>query len=159
MIAGMERKIINLAKARATDYSHTINGLLTKRADLFNEAKELRERIAEIKNDIDAIDRALGTFGYSGDLDAAMPRQKRHVVFGKGELFRSCMDVLRGADTPLTSRQIAQQIMELNGQDARDRRFLNDLVKRVGKCLRQTEAARKGTDGAGNVVWSLQPPL
>ncbi|MEQ8481842.1 MAG: hypothetical protein RIC18_14385 [Hoeflea sp.] len=148
--------IKNLARSRATDFSHTINGLLTKRADLFNEAKELRERIAEIKNDIDAIDRALGTFGYTGDLDASMPRQKRHVVFGKGELFRSCMTVLRGAEAPLTSRQIAQEIVELNGQDARDRKYVNDLVKRVGKCLRQSDAARKGTDGAGNVIWSLQ---
>ncbi|MEQ8305026.1 MAG: hypothetical protein RIA09_00570 [Hoeflea sp.] len=150
--------IKNLARSRATDFSHTINGLLTKRADLFNEAKELRERIAEIKNDIDAIDRALGTFGYTGDLDAAMPRQKRHVVFGKGELFRSCMTVLRGAEGPLTSRQIAQEIVELNGQDARDRKYVNDLVKRVGKCLRQTDGARKGTDGVGNVVWSVQIP-
>jgi hypothetical protein len=147
--------IKNLARARATDFSHTINGLLTKRADLFNEAKQLRERIAEIKNDIDAIDRSLGTFGYTGDLDAAMPRQKRHVVFGKGELFRSCMTVLRRAKEPLTSRQIAQEIVEMNGQDARDRKYVNDLVKRVGKCLRQTDAARKGVDERGNVVWSV----
>lgn len=79
--------IKNLARSRATDFSHTINGLLTKRADLFNDAKELRERIAEIKNDIDAIDRALGTFGYAGDLDAAMPRQKRHVGSARANCF------------------------------------------------------------------------
>ena len=78
-----------MARSRATDFSHTINGLLTKRGGLFNEAKQLRKRITEIKNDINAIDRALGTFGYTGDLDAAMPRQKRHVVCGKGELFSS----------------------------------------------------------------------
>lgn len=93
--------------------------------------------------------------GYEGDLDAMMPRQKRHVVFGKGELFRACMEVLRNADAPLTSRQIAQQIMELNGQDARDRRSMNALVKRVGKCLRQTEVAKKGTDTQGNLVWTI----
>ena len=37
--------------SRATDYSHTVNGLLQKRADLFNEAERLRDRLAEIKND------------------------------------------------------------------------------------------------------------
>jgi len=84
-----------------------------------------------------------------------MPRQKRHVVFGKGELFRSCMTVLRTTKEPLTSRMVAQQIVELNGHDARDRKYVNDLVKRVGKCLRQTEAAQKGTDARGNVVWSV----
>jgi hypothetical protein len=52
----------------------------SKRADLFNEAIRLRDRTAEIKNDVDAIDRVLGTLGYTGDLDREMPRQKRHVV-------------------------------------------------------------------------------
>jgi hypothetical protein len=42
---------------------------------LFNEAERIRHRLAEIKNDIGAIDRALNVLGYTGDLDAAMPRQ------------------------------------------------------------------------------------
>ncbi|MGI3900316.1 MAG: hypothetical protein ACRYGP_20890 [Janthinobacterium lividum] len=62
--------------------------MLTKRADLFGEAERLRGRLAEIKNDVAAMDRVLGTLGYTGDLDAAMPRQKREVIFGRGELTR-----------------------------------------------------------------------
>lgn len=143
-----------MQKARTETFDHTISGLLSKRADILGEAQDLRTRIAEIKNDLDAIDRTLNVLGYTGDLDAQMPRQKRHVVFGKGELFRSCMGVLRTAQGPLTSRMIAQQIVELNGQDARDRKYVNDLVKRVGKCLRQSDSATKGTDERGNVVWS-----
>jgi len=144
-----------MRQVRTDTYDHTISGLLGKRADLFNEAIQIRERLAEIKNDLDALDRTLNVLGYEGDLEAAMPRQKRHVIFGKGELFRACMDVLRRADGPQTSRQIAQQIMELNGQDARDRKTINDLVKRVGKCLRQSNTAQKGTDDRSNVVWSI----
>jgi hypothetical protein len=86
-----------IKRSRTDTFEHTINGLLTKRADLFNEAIRLRDRTAEIKNDVDAIDRVLGTLGYTGDLDLEMPRQKRHVVFGKGELTRSILDELRGA--------------------------------------------------------------
>ena len=140
--------------ARTDTFDHTISGLLSKRADLLGEAVALRDRIAAIKNDLDALDRTLGVLGYTGDLDAQMPRQKRQVLFGRGELFRACMDVLRRAQGPLTSRQIAQELMELNGQDARDRQTMGDLTKRVGKCLRQTDAARKGADGKGNVVWT-----
>lgn len=142
--------------SRATDYSHTTNGLLQKRADLFNEAVQIRERLAEIKNDIDAIDRTLNVLGYEGDLDAAMPRQKRHVVFGRGELTRSVLDVLRRADTAMTSRQIAQQIVENSGQDARDRKYVSDLTKRVGKACRQsTVDISKAVDSKGNIVWSI----
>jgi hypothetical protein len=81
--------------ARTETYEHTISGLLAKRADLFNEAVRIRDRLAEIKNDVGAIDRVLCTLGYTGDLDAEMPRQKRNVVFGKGELTRSILDELR----------------------------------------------------------------
>jgi len=70
--------------------------LLTKRADLFNEAIRIRDRLAEIKNDIGALDRVLGTLGYTGDLDAEMPRQKREVIFGRGELIRAILGELRG---------------------------------------------------------------
>jgi hypothetical protein len=140
--------------ARTDTFEHTISGLLKKRADLFNEAERIRDRLAEIKNDVGAIDRVLSTLGYAGDLDAEMPRQKRNVIFGTGELYRAVLDVLRDATGPMTSRQIAQEITALGGFDARDRRFVSDLTKRVGKCLRQTDAARKGTDARGNVVWT-----
>lgn len=71
-----------LRPARTDTFEHTITGLLAKRANLFGEAERIRDRMAEIKNDIGAIDRVLGTLGYTGDLDAAMPRQKREVIFG-----------------------------------------------------------------------------
>lgn len=54
-----------LKRSRTDAYEHTINGLLTKRADLFNEAERLRDRMAEIKNDVVALDRVLGTLGYT----------------------------------------------------------------------------------------------
>lgn len=143
--------------ARTDTFDHTISGLLTKRSDLFNEAERIRDRLAEIRNDLGAIERTLGVLGYDGDLDAAMPRQKREVLFGKGELTRAVFDVLRDARGPLTSRQIAQEIVALSGMDARDRKFMGDLVKRVGKACRQQprDAIVKASDVMGNIVWSV----
>lgn len=145
--------------ARTETYEHTISGLLAKRADLFNEAERIRDRLAEIKNDVGAIDRVLGTLGYTGDLDAEMPRQKRQVIFGKGELTRAILDALRQADGPVTSREIAQTIIALSGQDARDRKFLSEHTKRVSKALRQLRdqnVVRSAVDVKGNVMWSLR---
>jgi hypothetical protein len=145
--------------ARTDTYEHTMSGLLAKRADLFNEAEIIRDRLAEIKNDIGAIDRVLGSLGYTGDLDAAMPRQKREVIFGRGELTRAVLDELRGASGPLTSREIAQSVVAMSGHDARDRKYISELTRRVSKALRalrEDDVVRSGTDHKGNVMWSLR---
>lgn len=142
--------------ARTDTFEHTISGLLTKRADLFNEAERIRDRLAEIRNDLGAIDRTLGVLGYKGDLDAAMPRQKREVIFGKGELSRAIYEHLRTAAAPVSSRDIAREIVALQGNDARDRKYLSDLTKRVSKALRAMREAGEvvsATDGKGNTTW------
>lgn len=145
-----------LRPARTDTFEHTITGLLSKRADLYNEAERIRDRLAEIKNDIGAIDRTLGVLGYSGDLDAAMPRQKREVIFGKGELTKAIYGELRHAAGPLTSRDIAREIVTMQGNDARDRKYLSDLTKRVSKALRAMREAgevRSVADDKGNLSW------
>jgi len=144
--------------ARTETFEHTISGLLQKRADLLGEAEGIRDRLAEIKNDVGAIDRVLGSLGYEGDLDVQMPRQKREVIFGRGELTRAILDELRGADGPMTSREIAKAIVALSG-DARDRNYVSDLTKRVGKALRalrEANTVRSGTDSKGNVMWTVR---
>jgi len=130
-----------LKPSRTQAYEHTINGLLTKRADLWNEAERLRDRQAEIKNDVVALDRVLGTLGYTGDLDAIMPRQKVVRLFGQGELLRACLHELRHADGPMTSREIARNIVELRGDDPNDRKYLSDMTRRISKCLRNEREA------------------
>ncbi|WP_425907174.1 hypothetical protein [Nitrobacter sp. TKz-YC02] len=145
--------------ARTDTYEHTISGLLKKRADLFNEAERIRDRMAEIKNDIGALDRVLGTLGYTGDLDAEMPRQKRQVLFGRGQLTRSVLDELRGATAPMTSREIAQAVVAVGGQDARDRKLITDVTRRASKALRILREAgevRSSVDTTGNVMWMLR---
>lgn len=122
--------------ARTATYEHTISGLLTKRADLFNEAQRIRDRLAQIKNDIGALDRVLGTLGYTGNLDAEMPRQKRHVLFGRGELTRTILGVLRVATEPMPTRAIARAVLVVNEHDPLDRKLLTEHTRRVSKALR-----------------------
>lgn len=148
-----------IKRSRTETFEHTINGLLTKRADLFNEAERIRDRMAEIKNDIGALDRVLNTLGYTGDLDAEMPRQKRQVLFGRGELTRAILDELRDAPRPLGSREIAQAIVALNGQDARDRRLLTDVTRRTSKALKilvEGGSVRRKQQPDRYVVWELR---
>lgn len=117
-------------------FEHTTNGLLQKRAELFHEAERIRDRLAEIKNDISALDRTLRTLGFKGDLDSVMPRQRVHRLFGQGELLDACIMELRHASGPLKTRDIARSIVALRGDDARDRAYVTDIARRVSKCLR-----------------------
>ena len=144
--------------ARTDTFEHAISGLLTKRADLLGEAEGLRDRMAEIRNDVEAMDRALRALGYDGDLNAIMPRQKRQAIFGPGELSRAIYDELRIAEEPLTSRQVAQGVLAVKGQDSRDRRLMSDHVRRVSKALRIMKGRGEVTSAAdphGNLMWSL----
>jgi hypothetical protein len=148
--------------SRITDYSETQNGLLKTRADLFNEAERITERLAEIKNDVKALDKTLRLVGYEGELDAIMPRQKRNVMFGQGELLGALMLELRHADRPLRSRELAQNILAASGDDIRDRRAVSDLTRRVPKCLRKKR--EDGTvigkqDEGRNILWTLRPRI
>ena len=142
--------------ARTDTYEHTITGLLGRRVELFHEAERIRDRLAEIKNDISAMDRTLGTLGYTGPLDDAMPRQKRDVVFGQGELSGAIIAELRNAEEPMTSRDIARQVISIRGEDPRDRKYLSDVVKRVSKALRRMKIDRVVTSSpnvSGTLVW------
>jgi len=74
------------------------------------------------------VDRIVGTLGYTGNLDAEMPRQKQHVLFGRGELTQAIIEVLREDMEPMPAREIARAIVEVNEQDTRE----------TGNCLRNT---------------------
>ena len=140
-------------------FANTISGLLRKRTDLLTEAQRLRDRIAEIKNDLSALDRTLGALGYEGDLDAQMPRQKREVIFGQGELTTALMRELRFADEPVTSRDLARSVLTLSGSDIRDRKLLTEVTRRVSKALRvqrERGRVRSSVDAIGNLAWSAR---
>ncbi len=136
------------------------SGLLSKRGDLFNEAEAITERLAEIKNDIKALDKTLRLVGYEGDLDSIMPRQRRNVIFGQGELLGALMLELRHAERPLKSRELAQNVLATSGDDIRDRRAVSDLTRRISKCLRVQR--EKGVvigkqDESRTIQWVMRP--
>lgn len=144
--------------ARTETFEHTITGLLKKRALLFNEAETIRARMGELRNDIEAVDRVLGTLGYTGDLDREMPTPKHNVIFGRGELTRAILGELRGATGPLGSREIAQGIVAASEKDGRDRKFVTEVTRRASKALRglrEEGLVRSMVDAKGNVRWAL----
>lgn len=137
-------------------YANTISGLLRKRSELMGDAQRLREQLAHVGNDIEALDRTLVSLGYQGDLKTVQPRGNRIVFFARDELRRFLLDELRKAAGPVSSRDLAEKIIGLEGKDCRDRRLRNDMVKRVGKSLkllRQQRIAVSHRSATGHLLW------
>ena len=63
---------------------------------------------------------------------------------GARELTRAILDVLRDAEGPTPTREIAREIIAVNEQDARDRRLLTEVTRRVSKALRGQATGNSG---------------
>ncbi len=145
-------------RTRADNYEHSIFALLAKRQDLLTEAKRLRERTDEIGSDVEALDRTLKMLGYEGNLGLMKPRRLRHAVFYRSELLKAVLDLMREAKRPMTGREIATAVAEMQGNNSGDKRYLADLTKRVGKAikpLRDAGTVASAADQHGNTLWRL----
>lgn len=147
-----------MRQSRTNAFEHTISGLLTKRQMMLDEAQQIRDRMAEIKEQLPALDKTLRALGYDGDLDAMMPRQKRHVLFGRGELLRAILDELKRSDRPLRSREIAEALLDASDEMPMSQRYVADLTRRVGKALRpmlKTGRVKQLKQLSGGTAWEI----
>ena len=146
-----------MTKVRTETYAHTISGLLGKRTEMMEETATLRERLAVLTNDIESLDRVLETLGYDGDVKLT-PRVPRIVLFYRGELRQFLSGQLR-ENGPMTSRQLAENLIKIEGKDARDRRMMADVVRRLGKALRLMQSAGivqgTRTKSMGEYLWRI----
>lgn len=140
-------------------YDHTVSGLLKKRQELQDENAALRERMAAISNDIEAIDRVLDALGFQGELEGRTARQERIILFYRNELRQFLQRELAKAEAPLSTRELAQIICQTEGKDWHDRRLLNDVTKRASKALRQMRhmgLVTSSADAKGTFRWALR---
>jgi hypothetical protein len=139
-------------------YHHTITGLLRKRGEMLANLSDLREQIAVLSNDLESIERILETLGYDGDLPTKATRVPRVVLFYRGELRQFLRQSMK-EHGPSTSRELATRLVAIEGKDGRDRRMMNDIVKRMGKALRQMQdsgiVTRTPAKVKGEFVWRL----
>ena len=134
-----------------------INGLLAKRQELTNLNAELRERMAIVANDIEAVERVLDSIGYQGQLVGNTPRAARIVLFYRNELRDYLRAELAKSEEPLTARELAQRLCQVEGKDWQDRRLMTDVTRRVGCALRKMRATRvvDGERTQAGQVWRL----
>lgn len=146
-------------RARTETFEITISGLLTKRAETFGEVLRLRDRLIEAEGDLTALDRVLGSLGYTGELEAVLPRQSYDAPFGRGRTMRAILDGMREAGEPVTARQIAERVAPKFTNEADGLPDLASLRVRVTKALgrlKRDGAVDNASDVTGVVRWSLR---
>jgi hypothetical protein len=113
----------------------TMGALTRKRADLAAELEELDRRARQLRADIVHLDAAMAIVDPSR-CSADVPRLRvQHRPEWFANLGRLCLDVLRGAAEPMTSRQVAVAVMGLAGHDVGDKAAVQVVEHRVHASL------------------------
>jgi len=140
-----------------TDY--VLTGLVKKRAELSGELARIHETVAQMVRDLEHLDATIKLIAPDYEPEAIAPKLFRPPEdwSKRGQMSRMVLSILRVAKEPMTTREIASQMILQRGL-AMDRKLLLLMSKRVGAALRdQREKGRAVSDGAGGMyqTWEL----
>lgn len=141
-----------------TDYM--VTGLAKRRAQIAGELRAAHDRVGQLVRDLAAIDDALRVVAPDMEVEAIRPKLFRPPDdwANRGQMSRIVLSILRQARDPLTTPEIAAQLVIERGLDAGDKKLMPLMVRRVGACLRhkREQGAVESLDGPGNyLLWQI----
>jgi hypothetical protein len=136
---------------------HVIGALRNKRAELAGMLRQLEQQLLQQRTNLAHVDATMRLFDPDirpKDIRPKQPRA-RNAWFRPGECLRLIYDELREATQPVTTRELAEQIMRVKAIPAAD----SDRRERIQKTLLATLNRAKQTiarvEIAGVVRWRL----
>lgn len=119
-----------------TDY--VLTGLVKRRAELAGEIEATRDHLRSLIAALEHLDATIHQFDPTYQVEAIRPRAFRPPKdwAKRGEMTRLVLDILRQAAEPMTSRDIAFELMTRRALDREDRKLLALMSKRIGMALR-----------------------
>ncbi len=114
-----------------------ISGLVKRRAELAGEIEAAHERLRKLVTDLEALDATILQFDPSYSVETIAPKAFRPPKdwSHRGQMTRLVLSILRQAKEPLTTRDIALQLLVERAFKS-DVRLLRLMTKRVGVALR-----------------------
>lgn len=118
--------------------NYMVSGLVAKRGELAGEIERTHERLRELVNQLEHIDGTLRIVAPDMEIEAIRPKAFRPPDdwSKRGQMSRLVLSILRTAKEPLTSREIAAQMLLERAMDAEDVKMLRTMTKRVSTALR-----------------------
>lgn len=144
-----------------TDYM--VTGLVKRRAEIAGELRAAHDRVGQLVRDLAALDEALRVVAPDVEVEAIRPKMFRPPEdwSNRGQMSRIVLSILRQARDPLTTPEIAAQLVIERGLDAGDKKLMPLMVRRVGACLRhkREQGHVESLDGPGNyLMWQIVRP-
>ena len=115
-----------------------ISGLVKKRAMLAGDIENAQTTLQQMIRDLENLDATIRLFDADYQVEAIKPKTFRPPEdwAKRGQMTRIILDVLRQAAEPLTTRDIAFQLMAERALDTGDVKLLRLMTKRCGVALR-----------------------
>lgn len=141
-----------------TDY--VLTGLVKRRAELAGEIEATHEHLRSMVLALENLDATITQFDPTYQVEAIRPKAFRPPKdwANRGEMTRLILSVLRQAAEPLTTRDIAFELLASRALDKSDQRLLRLMTKRVGVALRgqQEKGVVRSDQGPGQYrIWEI----
>lgn len=138
-----------------------VGGLVKRRAALAGEIEAMHEQLRKMVADLENLDATIVQFDPNFRVETIKPKGFRPPSdwSNRGQMSRIILSVLRQAVEPLTSREIALQLLVERALDKSDIRLLRLMTKRVGVALRlqRDNGAVRCEQGPGQyMLWELE---
>lgn len=128
------RRIPNIGKPRP----NTVAGLIQLHREIAGKIEHDRAVLAAMVADLEAVEHTIRLFDPDADLGRAKPVPSEHAAF-KGEMRRDVLAALRAAQGPITSLEIARQVITVRKLPD-EPRMVTMIRKRVGAALWKLKA-------------------
>src|SRR6266542_4298639 len=115
-----------------------VSGLIKRRAELAGDIEQAHEALRKMVLDLENLDATIVQFEPDFQVETIKPKAFRPPKdwSNRGQMSRIILSVLRQASEPLTTRDIALQLLIERALDKSDQRLLRLMTKRVGVSLR-----------------------
>jgi len=116
---------------------NTLSGLVDKRREIAGKVGETRALLRQLIIDLDHVDAAIRLFDPTYDVEGLRPKlpQARGYAM-KGDVTRAFLEILRKADGPMTTQELAKHLMTERGLDPKDVDLVQTMTRRAGPLLK-----------------------
>lgn len=142
-----------------TDY--VLTGLTKRRAELAGEIEATYERLRQLVASLESLDATILQFDPTYQVESIRPKAFRPPKdwANRGEMTRIVLSILRQAVEPMTTRDIALELLVVRALDKNDRRLLRLMTKRVSVALRlqRDKGSVRADQGPGQYqLWEIK---